>query len=64
MIKLIIYIVIAILVLSFFGISLQGIIESPAGQANIDFVWNLILIAWNFIWDLLLKIWDFVVFWK
>lgn len=64
MIKLIIYIIIAILVLSYLGISLQSIIESPVGQANIDFVWNLVLVAWNFIWDLLLKIWDFVTFWK
>jgi len=63
-IKLILLIIAVLLVLSFFGISLQGIIESPAGQANIGFVWNYILIAWDWLMSFLLDLADVLIFWN
>lgn len=47
MLRLILLVVIIILVLSFFGISLQSLFHTPATQANFGFVWQLLLNAWN-----------------
>ncbi|MDO8624057.1 MAG: hypothetical protein Q7R54_01755 [bacterium] len=47
MLKLIFWIVIGVLALSFFGISLQSIINSPAGQENFAYLWQLIVATWN-----------------
>jgi len=63
LIKLILLVIGILLVLSFFGISVQGIIESPAGQANIGFVWGYILIAWNWLVDLVVSTFNFLIFW-
>lgn len=63
-IKLIILVIAVLLVLSFFGISLQSIIDSPAGQANIQFIWELILIGWNWIADFLVGLYDLIAFWN
>lgn len=49
MLKLIFWIVVGILALSFFGISLRGIIESPAGQENFGFAWTLVVMGWDFV---------------
>lgn len=48
--KVIFWVFIFILALSFFGISIQTIINSPAGQEN-----------FGYLLDLLSKIWDSVV---
>lgn len=63
-IKLIILVIAVLLVLSFFGISLQSIIDSPAGQANIQFIWEIILIGWNWIVDFLVGLYDAIAFWN
>ena len=47
MIRLILVIVIGVLALSYLGISLRGIVESPAGQQNIHFVWQLVQDGWQ-----------------
>lgn len=47
MLKLIIYIVGGLLVLSFFGISLQHLVESPAAQTNFEYVQSLLEQAWD-----------------
>jgi hypothetical protein len=49
MIRLIILIVIIILVLSFFGVSLQNLFNSPATQANFGFVGGLLVSGWHVI---------------
>ena len=49
MLKLIFWIVVLVLALSFFGISIQAIINSPAGQENIQYVLHLIVQAWQWI---------------
>ncbi len=47
MLKLVIYIVVGLLVLSFFGISLQHLVESPAAQTNFQYVTSLLEQAWD-----------------
>ncbi len=47
MLRLIVLIIIGILVLSFFGISLQNLVHSPTTQMNFAFVWQLIVAGWN-----------------
>ena len=49
MLRLIFYAVVALLALSFFGITIQSIINSPAGQANFGYVGELIESGWDFI---------------
>ncbi len=49
MFKLIIWIVIGLLALSFFGISLQKLVEGPTTQANFHFLFDLLLEGWDYI---------------
>lgn len=49
MLRLIFYAVVALLALSFFGITIQSIINSPAGQANFEYVGDLVELGWDFI---------------
>ncbi len=52
MLKLIFWIIVLVLALSFFGISLRSIFESSAGQQNFGFLWQLIQSGWDMIKDL------------
>ncbi len=47
MFKLIFWVFVLILALSFFGISIQAVINSPAGQENIEYVVNLFSHVWQ-----------------
>lgn len=49
MIKLIIWIIIGLLALSFFGISLRAIAGSPTNQDNIQFLLMTLHQGWEFI---------------
>jgi len=49
MFRLIFWIFVLLLALSFFGISLQAVINSPAGQANFAYAYDLILQAWHWL---------------
>ncbi|HVW82710.1 MAG TPA: hypothetical protein VHC68_02075 [Candidatus Paceibacterota bacterium] len=49
MLKLIILIVIGVLALSFFGITIQSIVNSPAGQANFHYIGSLLAMLWAYI---------------
>ena len=40
-------VIIALLVLSFFGVSLRGVVESPTGQSNFGYVKELTVNLWN-----------------
>ncbi|HVB20252.1 MAG TPA: hypothetical protein VNF51_03165 [Candidatus Paceibacterota bacterium] len=46
LLKLIFWILILVLALSFFGISIQAIVSSPAGQANFAYLSNLLQHVW------------------
>lgn len=37
------------LALSFFGVSIEKVIESPAGQANLAYLTSLALAAWHWL---------------
>lgn len=47
MIRILFYTVIVVLILSFFGVSLQSIIDSPTGQENIAYVAGLFVWLWH-----------------
>ena len=47
LIKLILIIIIAILVLSYFSIDIRGVVESPQSQANFGYVGAWISAVWN-----------------
>ncbi|HQT82784.1 MAG TPA: hypothetical protein PLW99_01385 [Candidatus Paceibacterota bacterium] len=44
--KLVFLVLVLVLALSFFGISIQAIVNSPAGQANFAYLFNLLHQAW------------------
>ncbi len=46
MVKLIIWVVVGLLALSFFGISLRGLIDSPTNQDNIQLLWTMFHDGW------------------
>lgn len=49
MLRLILLLIVIILVLSFFGISLQSVITSPTAHANFTYAWQLVVNGWNLI---------------
>ena len=49
LLKLIFWVIVLILALSFFGISIQAIVSSPAGQANINYVTHVLTQVWQWI---------------
>ena len=46
-ISIVILIVIAIFVLSYFGISIQSNVEAPQTQSNLSYVWGGVVNVWN-----------------
>jgi len=46
MLRTIFWILVLLLALSFFGISLQAIVNSPAGQANFAYISSLLSQLW------------------
>lgn len=66
-IKMIILIIIAIIVLSYFGFDLQSIIESPTAQKNLNYAKEFVVHIWDaylkapatYLWDIWVKyIWS------
>ncbi len=59
LIKMIIVIVIALIILGYFGFSVKDIFESNTVQTNLQYVWGFIKTFWNnylaapviFVWD-------------
>jgi len=49
MIRFIIVLVILILALSYFGVSIRQIVESPSGMDNLAYVWGLVMNGWNIV---------------
>lgn len=47
MLKLVFWVIVGVLALSFFGISLESIITSPSGQENFAYLWHLAVSAWD-----------------
>lgn len=49
MVRFIIILIILILALSYFGISIRHIVESPTGSDNFSFVWMFVKDGWDLI---------------
>lgn len=49
MIRTLLFVVIGILILSFFGISLQSLVNSPVAQENFHYLWSLVVYAWDYV---------------
>ena len=56
MFQLAFWIFVLFLALSFFGISVKGIIESPAGQENLAYLVYLIVSGWHWLIQYLLQL--------
>lgn len=61
MIKLIIWIVVGLLALSFFGVSLRALIDSPVMQENLSFLIGLLQDGWEAIVAWLEGVWAAIV---
>ena len=46
-IKFIVIVIIAIIILSYFGFDLRAIVEAPGTQGNLGYVWGLVSDVWN-----------------
>lgn len=49
MIRLIIWVVIALLALSFFGVSLQALVENPTNQNNMAYLGDQLEAGWDYL---------------
>ncbi|HRH55536.1 MAG TPA: hypothetical protein PK609_01595 [Candidatus Paceibacterota bacterium] len=49
MVRFIILIIVLILALSYFGISIRDVAQSPTGQENFSFVWEYVKDGWELI---------------
>lgn len=49
MLHLAFWIFVLLLALSFFGISIQSIISSPAGQENFAYAWHLLVLGYDWV---------------
>jgi len=57
-IRTVLFIVILLLILSYFGINLRDIVNSPSGQSNFSYVWSVLLAIWATIKGPVLLIWN------
>lgn len=51
MLRIVFWTVVVVLFLSFFGVSVQSLYESPTTQTNFGFVLGLVEEGWNTIWN-------------
>ena len=49
MIRLVIWIIIGLLALSFFGVSLQALVENPTNQNNMSYLFMLLKDGWDYL---------------
>jgi len=58
-IKLLVSIIIALIILSYFGFDLRSLIESPQTQANLNYFLDLLKNIWdNYIWKGIMYFWN------
>lgn len=60
MIKLIVWIIIGVLALSFFGISLESLVQAPTTQENVGFLKGLAMDGWHIVRDFVTGIIDLI----
>lgn len=61
MIELILTVIGAVIVLSFFGVSIPDIIDSPSGQQNFDWLKDLIETGFNWVVALITAVWQAIL---
>ena len=62
LIRTIIIIIIALLILSYFGISIQSVVNSPTSQSNFSYVWGGISYVWTtYLAAPLTALWNIIV---
>ena len=49
LIKLIVWIIVGLLALSFFGISLRALVDTPTNQDNVEFLITTLHMGWDYI---------------
>lgn len=47
MVRIIFFTLVVILLLSFFGVSIESVVKSPMGQANFSYVGDLLQQGWH-----------------
>lgn len=52
LVKAILVIVIALVILGYFGYNLRDIVNSPSVRDNVTYVWELLTKAWDFVKNL------------
>jgi hypothetical protein len=57
-ITVIILIVVALIILGYFGFDLRRIVESPQVQENLTYAWNLIKVPFLWLWNFLMGLWE------
>lgn len=58
LVKAIILIVVALIILGFFGYNLRAIIEGPAVSDNLAYAWGLAVKFWDIVWNAMQKIFN------
>lgn len=53
LIGLIVVIVVALIILGYFGFDIRKIIESPQVQKNLEYAWNVASTIWGEVWGLI-----------
>ena len=48
MVRLVIWVIIGLLALSFFGVSLQALVENPTNQSNMSYLTNMLETGWEY----------------
>lgn len=64
MVRLIIWVIIGLLALSFFGVSLRALVESPTSQENFTYLWALLQQGWDYIVNWVSSLFDLVMWWE
>lgn len=58
MVHLIVWVVVGLLALSFFGVSLRALVDNPTNQDNVSFLVTMLEMGWGYIetwWNGLIK---------
>ncbi|HYD93569.1 MAG TPA: hypothetical protein VEB18_03930 [Candidatus Paceibacterota bacterium] len=64
MIRLVIWIVVGLLALSFFGVSLRALVENPTNQDNLSFLSDMVEMGWDYIVAWFTSIWEAATWWS
>lgn len=57
-VTVIILVVVALIILGYFGFDLRRIVESPQVQENLTYAWNLIKLPFLWLWNFIMELWE------